>query len=240
MIIGGLQKLTLIDYPGKIAATVFLAGCNFSCPWCHNPELVLPKKIKKAKKISKKYFFDFLKKRKGLLDAVVICGGEPTINKELPDFIKRIKKMGYLVKLDTNGSDPKMLKNLIKKKLIDYVAMDIKAPLITKSLKLKTKNYDEATGVKINLNKIKESIKIIKNSGIDYEFRTTMVPKLLQLKDIAEIAKQLKGDKIYYLQQFKPEKTIDSKFRKTKLFSQKQLKVIQKECEKYLPTKIRI
>ena len=128
MTIGGLQKLTLIDYPGKIACTVFLFGCNFKCPWCYNPELVLPEKIKKQTGISEKEFFNFLENRKGLLQGVVICGGEPTINQDLPKFIKKIKKMGYAVKLDTNGSNPKMLKELISKKLIDYVAMDIKFP----------------------------------------------------------------------------------------------------------------
>ena len=232
MLIGGLQKLTLIDYPGKIAATVFLIGCNFSCPWCYNPELVLPEKIKNHKKITEKYFFDFLKKRKGLLDGVVICGGEPTINKNLPDFIKKIKKPGYAVKLDTNGSNPEMLKNLIDKKLVNYVAMDIKAPL-------KTQNYEETAGVKINLNKIKKSIKIIKDSRIDYEFRTTVLPKEHSSKDIINIAKELKGAKIYYLQSFKPIKTINPKYEKYKPFGQKQLKAIQKECEKYLPTELR-
>ncbi|MDP3052441.1 MAG: anaerobic ribonucleoside-triphosphate reductase activating protein [bacterium] len=239
MLIGGLQKLTLIDYPGKIAATVFLVGCNFACPWCYNPELVLAEDIKKHAKISEKDFFDFLKKRKGLLDGVVICGGEPTINKNLPDFIKKIKKLGYAVKLDTNGSNPEMLKNLIDEKLIDYVAMDIKASLTTKNLKLKAKSYDEATGVKTNLNKIKKSIEIIKKSGIDYEFRTTIIPKLHQSKDIIDIAKQLKGAKKYFLQQFKPEKTINPKYEKYKPFSQKQLETIQKECKKYLPTELR-
>ncbi|MBU3934821.1 anaerobic ribonucleoside-triphosphate reductase activating protein, partial [Patescibacteria group bacterium] len=123
MKIGGLQRTTLIDYPGKIAATVFLSGCNFFCPWCYSPELVLPEKIKKQPKVSEKEFFAFLKERQGLLGGVVICGGEPTMQKGLPDFIKKIKKLGFSVKLDTNGSNPRMLKDLIDKKLIDYVAM---------------------------------------------------------------------------------------------------------------------
>ena len=114
MIIGGLQKTTLIDFPGKIACIVFLAGCNFRCPWCYSAELVLPEKIIKQPRISEKEFFDFLRERQGKLDGVVICGGEPTINKELPQFIEKIKKMGYAVKLDTNGSSPEMLKDLIE------------------------------------------------------------------------------------------------------------------------------
>jgi pyruvate formate lyase activating enzyme len=248
VLIGGLQKLTLIDYPGKLACTVFLIGCNFRCPWCYSRELVLPEEIKKQSKIPEKDFFEFLKKRKGLLEGVVLCGGEPTINKNLPDFIKKIEKLGYAVKLDTNGSNPKMLKKLISEKLIDYVAMDIKAPLKNQKSKIKNQNdnvkfknkYERTTGVKINLKDIKKSIEIIKDSGIDYEFRTTIVPKLHQLKDIVDIAKWLKGVKVYYLQQFKPEKTIDPKYEKYKPFSQKQLKALQKESNKYLPTKIRI
>jgi len=252
MFIGGLQKLTLIDYPGKIATTVFLIGCNFSCPWCYNPELVLPEKIKKNKKISEKYFFDFLTQRKKLLEGVVICGGEPTTNKELPDFIKKIKRAGYSVKLDTNGYNPAMIKNLIKKKLIDYVAMDIKAPLelepnfqfsisnFQTNSKFQFLKHDKATGVKVDLNKIKNSIEMIKNSGIDYEFRTTVVPGVHTKKDILQIAKELSPAKIYYLQNFRPEKTINQKFKKIKPFSQEQLSSIQKKCERHLPTKIRI
>ena len=119
MQIGGLEKLTLIDYPGKIACTVFLIGCNFRCPFCYSSELVLPEKIKKQPIISEKEFFAFLKQRKSLLEGVVICGGEPTIHKDLPVFIKKIKKLGFLVKLDTNGSNPEMLKMLISKRLVD-------------------------------------------------------------------------------------------------------------------------
>jgi len=140
MLLGGLQKTTLIDYMGKIAATVFLVGCNFRCPWCYSSELVLPEKIKNQPEISEKDFFEFLESRKGLLEGVVVCGGEPTINKDLPDFIKKIKKMGFLIKLDTNGSNPQMIKKLIDDELIDYVAMDIKAPIGAKIQNPKSKN----------------------------------------------------------------------------------------------------
>ncbi len=116
MKIGGLQKTTLVDYPGILAATVFLSGCNFRCPFCYSRELVLPEEIEKHPQISEKYFFDFLKERKGLLQGIVLCGGEPTINQDLPDFISKIKELGFLVKLDTNGSNPKMIKSLIEKK----------------------------------------------------------------------------------------------------------------------------
>jgi pyruvate formate lyase activating enzyme len=215
MFIGGLQKTTLIDYPGKVACTVFLAGCNFRCPWCYSSELVLPEKIKKQKRISKQDFFKFLKSRKGLLDGVVICGGEPTINKDLFGFIKQIKKLGYLVKLDTNGSNPEILKKLIKQKLIDYVAMDVKAVL--------GKEYKRATGGRANLNNIKKSINLIKNSGIDYEFRTTIVPGIHSKENIIKMAKQIGPVKAYFLQGFRAEKTLDPKFKKVRAYPKKYL-----------------
>ena len=216
MIIGGLQKLTLIDYPGKLATTVFLTGCNFKCGFCYSKELVLPEEIKKQPKILEKDFFDFLKSRKELLEGVVVCGGEPCINKDLPVFIKKIKKMGYAVKLDTNGSNPDMLKSLIDKKLIDYVAMDIKGPF-------ENEKYNKITSAKVDLNKIKKAMKIIKNSGIDYEFRTTLVPSLHTKKDIIQIAKDISPAKKYYLQNFRPEKTVDPKFEKIKPYSNKYI-----------------
>ena len=215
MFIGGLQKTTLIDYPGKVACTVFLAGCNFRCPWCYSPELVLSEEIRKLSKISRKDFFKFLKSRKGLLDGVVICGGEPTINKDLPDFIKQIKKLGYLVKLDTNGSNPEILKKLIKQKLIDYVAMDVKAVL--------GKEYKRATGGRANLNNIKKSINLIKNSEIDYEFRSTIVPGIHSKENIIKMAKQIGPAKAYFLQGFRAEKTLDPKFKKVRTYPKEYL-----------------
>lgn len=215
MFIGGLQKTTLIDYPGKVACTVFLAGCNFRCPWCYSSELVLPEKIKKQKRISKQDFFKFLKSRKGLLDGVVICGGEPTINKDLFGFMKQIKKLGYLVKLDTNGSNPEILKKLIKQRLIDYVAMDVKTVL--------GKEYKRATGGRANLNNIRKSINLIKNSGIDYEFRTTIVPGIHSKENIIKMAKQIGPVKAYFLQGFRAEKTLDPKFKHVKPYPKEYL-----------------
>lgn len=194
MKIGGLQKVTLIDYPGKVACTVFLSGCNFRCPFCYSPELVLPEEIKRHPAIEEKVFFNFLLEKKGLLDACVICGGEPTINgEELVDFCKKIKEMGFLIKLDTNGSNPDILNKVIP--FIDYIAMDIKAPLDDR--------YKDFSGIDC-LEKIKESIELIKRSGLDYEFRTTITSH--SIDDILEIANYIAPAKKYFLQRFVNEK----------------------------------
>ncbi len=212
MIIGGLENLTLIDFPGKLSCTVFLAGCNFRCPWCYSSELVLPEKIKEQPRITEKKFFEFLDERRDLLDGCVLLGGEPTMNKDLPKFARKIKKLGYAIKIDTNGSNPEMLKSLIDKKLIDYVSLDIKAP---------KDKYQKVSGVKIDLRKIEKSIEILKENEIDYEFRTTVVPTLLDEKDILKIVAwissggKIKGEK-YYLQNFRPTKTLNPKFENIK------------------------
>ena len=219
MEIGGLQKLTLIDFPGRIAATVFLIGCDFRCPWCYSSELVLPEKIKKQPRVLEREFFNFLKKRKGFLEGLVLCGGEPTIHKDLPNFIRKIKKLGYLVKLDTNGSNPKMLKKLIENKLVDYVAMDIKAP---------PEKYNKSAGVKLDIKKIQKSIDILKEGRVDYEFRSTILSRFHTKEDVINMAKWIKGTKKYYLQNFRPEKTIDPKFEKIKPYPQEYLLEIQK------------
>ncbi len=239
MRIGGLQKLTLIDYPGKIACTVFLIGCNFRCPFCYNRELVLPEEIKKqlhpvksrkagispkAKlfnraRISEKNFFKFLKERKNLIEGVVLCGGEPTTSKGLISLIKKIKKMGFFVKLDTNGLDSTVLKKLIDRKLVDYIAMDIKGP---------KERYSEFVGRKVDIKKIQKSIALLKRGETDYEFRSTIVPSLHTKEDVIQMAKWIRGAKKYYLQNFRPEKTIDPKFEKLKPYPSKKLLEIQK------------
>jgi pyruvate formate lyase activating enzyme len=219
MEVGGLQKVTLIDYPGRIAATVFLIGCNFRCPFCYSGELVLPGRIKNQPRIPEKEFFDFLNGRKELLEGVVICGGEPTVHKELPEFCKRIKALGFLVKLDTNGSNPEMLKKLIAEKLIDYVAMDLKAP---------KEKYSQAAGVEVDIRKIQKSIDILKKGKVDYEFRTTVVPQVHTKEDIIEMAKWLSPARKYYLQNFRAEKTIDPKFEKIKAYPEEYLLKIQR------------
>lgn len=202
-LIGGLQKVTLVDYPGKIACTIFLSGCNFRCPFCYSKELVLPENIKNHPQLIEDEIFSFLEQRKGLLEGVVLCGGEPTINSDLPDLCQRIKKLGFFLKLDTNGSNPEMLKRLIDEKLIDYIAMDIKAPLTQEK-------YNYFTGVNLPIEKIKESIALIKNCGLDYEFRSTIVPGLHSREDIIQMAKDIAPAKRYFLQQFRNDKeTID-------------------------------
>lgn len=225
MLIGGLQKMSLIDYPGKISATVFLIGCNFRCPYCHNPELVDPSKISGQVQIKESSFFRFLDERKDLLEGICITGGEPTIQPDIIGFIKKIKKKGFLVKLDTNGSNPDVLKKLIKAKSVDYIAMDIKADLI---------GYSKTAGIKVDLEKIKKSIDLIKKSGLDYEFRITVAPKLIKKRTIDEIGRWLKGVKRFTIQQFRNEKVLDKSFQKIKPYSDKILKDFQKTLKKYI------
>ena len=197
MIIGGLEKLTLLDYPNHLAAIIFTSGCNFRCHYCYNPMLVLPPKGEDRKNkedlssIASEDLFLFLKERFGRLEGVVITGGEPTLHADLPDFIKKIKKLGYLVKLDTNGTNPEMLEKLIQAKLIDYLAMDIKSD---------ADNYEKTVGVKINFQNLQKSAKIIITSGLPYEFRTTMVPGLVNKEIFLAMGAFIKGAKKWYLQ----------------------------------------
>jgi pyruvate formate lyase activating enzyme len=227
MIIAGLQKTTLIDYPNKLACVVFLAGCNFRCPWCYSSELVLPLKIVKQPRISEKEFFDFLRQRQGLLEGVVICGGEPTINKELAQFIGKIKNLGYSVKLDTNGSNPEILKDLVKANLIDYVAMDIKSSL-------NNKIYKDILREGVELSDIEKSVDFLKSGNLDFEFRTTAVNTIHTKEDFLEIAKWIGGPNIkYYLQNFRAEKTIDPEFEKVAPFKKEFLEEVVKEISPY-------
>lgn len=240
MLIGGLEKLSLIDYPGELSAVVFTLGCNFRCHYCYNPMLVKPSEVDKFKDRAKFWsdsensraplrerdFIDFLEKRKGKLGGIVISGGEPTIQKDLVDFIKRIKKRGFLVKLDTNGTNPEIVKKLINKELVDYVAMDIKAD---------EDNYSYVTGAEVDLEKIKESVKIIKESTPSYEFRTTLVPGLLGLNSIPQMGEMIKGAEKWCLQQFVPaDELVDSELKKTKPFSEQELKEIQDLAGQYV------
>ncbi|MFZ4632540.1 MAG: anaerobic ribonucleoside-triphosphate reductase activating protein [Patescibacteria group bacterium] len=234
MIIGGLEKLTLLDYPDHLAAIIFTQGCNFRCHFCYNPMLVLPRKgedlkIKKEKgfsPLSTEDLFLFLKERFGRLEGVVITGGEPTMHPDLPSFIKKIKDIGYLVKLDTNGTNPQMVTELIKEKLIDYIAMDLKAPL---------DKYEETTGVKLDYNNIKKSVKIITKSGLPYEFRTTVVPGLLVYDDFDKMGELIKGADKWYLQNFKSDTDlVDEKYKQQKGYTAKDMKEFAEIGKKYV------
>jgi len=233
MIIAGLQKQSLIEYPGRISAVLFLAGCNLRCQFCYVPHLVLPEKIKKVKPLSQKDIFSFLKERKKFLNGVAITGGEPTINKELPNLIKKIKSLSYLLELETNGTDPKMLKELTEKKLIDYVAMDIKHDL-------DFKKYNEIVGkvlTKKLFENIKKSIRFLLEGKVDYEFRTTIIKEFHKKEDILEICKKVKGAKIYFLQNYQKNETISK--RTFTPFSEKEISEIIKEGQKFVNIKFR-
>ena len=188
MKIGGLQKLTLLDYPGKMACIIFTAGCNFRCPFCHNASLV----THIEEEISESEVLAFLEKRKKILDGVVITGGEPLLY-DLEPFIRAIKEKGYLVKLDTNGSFPDRLKDLVKKGLIDYVAMDIKNS---------PDKYALTAGASVDLEKIKESVQFLKSDAVDYEFRTTVVKPFFEKSDFTAIGEWIRGAKRYFIQSF--------------------------------------
>lgn len=198
MRITGIQKLTLLDYPGTVACTMFTAGCNFRCPFCHNSGLVVPEQMD-GTALSDDEIFEFLKKRKGVLDGVAITGGEPLLHADMPEFLERIKALGYRVKLDTNGSNPKLLKEIVREKLADRIAMDIKnAP----------DEYDKATGVKSDMAAITESKDFLLGGDCDYEFRTTVVKGIHTKESLVRAAKWIAGAKEYYLQQFKDSGSI--------------------------------
>lgn len=192
MRIDGLQKMTLLDFPGKVACTVFTGGCNFRCPFCHNALLVT--KLPEKPDYSEDEILSFLEKRTGLLDGVAITGGEPLLNPDIADFIRKIRSMGYAVKLDTNGSFPERLKAIVGEGLVDYVAMDIKN---------RKEKYAETIGLKnLDLSKIEESVEFLKSGAVDYEFRTTVVEQFHTVEDIRAAAEWIGGAKRYFLQNF--------------------------------------
>lgn len=241
MIIGGLEKFSLIDYPEHLSAIVFTKGCNFRCQFCYNPMLVWPDNSasesiydhnsplegdQRDYLLSEDNLFDFLKERINKLDAVVITGGEPTLHNDLPEFIKKIKKLKFKVKLDTNGTNPEMLSGVVEEGLIDYLAMDIKAS---------PKNYDLVTGVSPEMDKIKKSIKIIMTSRLPYEFRTTLVPELHSKKDIKEIANLIKGAEKWFLQPFKSDtKLVNDTFEGAVSFTDKEMEEMCQIAKNYV------
>lgn len=223
ILIGGLQKSSLIDYPGKISAIIFTHGCNFRCPYCHNPEIVSGNS--QLETVNRRQILDFLNSRRGKLDGGVITGGEPTLHSGLPDFIKEIKVMGFDVKLDTNGTNPQMLERLIDANLIDYVAMDIKGPI---------EKYSQITGTDVNTDNILKSIESLKTSNIDYEFRTTVVKSQLSRADFEKIGALIKDAPRYYLQRFLPTKTLDESFMQETTYSDEEFIDIINDLQKYI------
>ena len=220
MIFGGLEKCTLIDYPGKTACMVYTIGCNFRCPYCHNPELV---DETSDVAITEEEVLAFLDTRKGLLDGIVITGGEPTIHDGLLPFIEKVKQKGFLVKLDSNGTRPEMLREAIQRKLVDYIAMDIKSPIA---------KYSTIIARPVDALAVRESIDLLMASAADYEFRTTIVKALLSEEDVIQIGEEIRGAKRYYLQAFVPTKMLNPQFRKKVSYTEEEMKEL---CNKVKP-----
>lgn len=223
MIIGGFQRFSLIDYPDKICAIVFTQGCNFRCPYCHNPELVNPRKF--GVELKEGEILSFLDRRKGKLNAVTITGGEPLLQSGLITFLSAIKNLGYMIKLDTNGSLPSKLKGIIQSKLVDYIAMDIKTSL---------DKYHRIVQRKIDKGKILNSIKLIMDSGLDYEFRTTVVKSLLEKDDFYKIGQLIQTARLYVLQNFVPSKTLDDTFLNMKSCTDEELDCFKEIMEGFV------
>ena len=224
MLVAGLVRSSLIDYPGQVAAVVFTQGCNFRCGFCHNPDLISSQFPVPSSQYADKEVIEFLKTRVGKLDGVVITGGEPMVQPDLIEFIKDIKALGFLVKLDTNGSNPIMLKQVIDAKLVDYIAMDIKGPL---------EKYMIICGYS-NTKVIQESIDIIKTSGVTYEFRTTVLPHFHELTDLRIIGKMIEGAPLYTIQGFRPQIVLDKLLERAKSFSKTELVEIRNEIAPFV------
>lgn len=222
MLVVGLQKNTLLDYPGKVSCILFTYGCNMLCGYCHNPGLVTQKLDKNAI-MSEEDILSFLRRRVGQLDAVTITGGEPTLHKGLLDLVQKIKELGFLVKLDSNGTFPERLKPFVG--VVDYFAMDIKNS---------PSRYWETSGANVDIEKIKESISIIMDSGSDYEFRTTVVPGLHDSVSFKGIGGLIKGAKNYYIQNFRPGDTVDEAFSNKQGFGQDELASFESLMKSYV------
>lgn len=222
--IKGIQKTSLIDYPGKVCTVLFTSGCNMRCPFCQNPDLVLDSKD--FPELDEEKILHFLKERKKWIDGVCLTGGEVLIYADIFELIEKIKEIGLLVKLDTNGLNPSLLKKIIDSKIVDYLAMDIKSDL---------EHYEKAAGVKLDLEKIKKSIELIKNSGIDYEFRSTVVPDFFNKEIMENIGKMLKGSKRYFLQQFRSSTPLlDKSYEGKEPYEAKVLESFKEIMKKYV------
>ncbi|MCK5461108.1 anaerobic ribonucleoside-triphosphate reductase activating protein [Candidatus Gracilibacteria bacterium] len=227
MLIGGINTLTLLDFPGKVSCIIFTAGCNFRCGFCHNPQFVLTENIKKLTGhfIPEEKILSFLDSRKGFLDGIVISGGEPTIQPDLLNFIRKIRAKKILVKLDTNGTLPDVLEKIIKENLIDYFAMDIKASV---------QNYEKICGINLDTKKIEKSKNLILNSGIPHEFRTTVIKNLHDEQEIEAITKFCEGADLYTIQNFRNQKVLDKKYENFQGFSEEDLEKFKNIAKKYI------
>jgi len=236
MDIKGFVDVSFVDWDSKISAVIFLPNCNFRCPFCHNGNLV--SNPEKSETIPFEQIENQLKRHKNWIDGVCITGGEPTLHADLPELCSKIKKMGFQVKLDTNGTNPTLLKGLLKKGLIDYVAMDIKAPLTVQK-------YSKACGVDVKklLGNVKESIGTLMESSIDYEFRTTVVPTIHDIEDIRQICSSLVGCRKYVLQKFDVslgKETLNPEFMKLKTFTDEEMQNVLVAAQNLIPhTKLR-
>lgn len=217
--IKAFQKTSLIDYPGKIVSTVFFQGCNFRCPFCHNPDLVIPDRFT-DENVEIEEILSHLIDNKMYLDGICITGGEPTLSHKLLELMRLVKKENFMIKLDTNGTNPEVLRKIISENLADYIAMDVKGPFL---------KYENCVGMKTDISHIKESISMIKESGIAHEFRTTVVPALHTHADIIETVKQLDGCTKFSLQQFRPGKTLEPSFGKERSYSKTELEDMRRE-----------
>ena len=213
LIIKGLEKTSIIDYPPYVCCVIFLYGCNFRCGFCHNPELVVGSRVS-VPDITAIEIFRFLRQRKKWLDAVCITGGEPTLHSDLPEFIRQIKLLGYKVKLDSNGTNPEMLESIFSQNIIDFIAMDIKT---------KIDDYSLVTNSCVDVEKIKKSVQLIQQSKIDYEFRTTVVPGIHTNDIFYEMGNWIKGSKTFVIQNFRPQVCLNNSYEKIKPFSTKDL-----------------
>jgi len=220
MIIGGFQKSSLLDYPDKISAIIFTQGCNFRCSYCHNKELIIQKPVNTS--INPEEILSFLEKRRNKLDAVVITGGEPTLQPDLIEFMQKIKKSGFLIKLDTNGSNPDVLGEAIRRKLADYIAMDIKAPL---------EKYQVITNCKVDIEKIKESVDLIKNSDVKYEFRTTVLRSQLSEEDILQIKDLANNARLWILQKYIPPVNLSHNLKNELNYTQDEFEKLRKNIK---------
>lgn len=223
MKIGGVQKLSLVDYPGKTCAALFTIGCNMRCGYCHNPELVLPERYADA--IPEDEILLFLESRVGKLQGVTISGGEPTLHEDLPEFIRKVKALGFLVKLDTNGTNPAMLERLYDEQLLDYVAMDIKGTLET---------YQEVVAYPIDIDAIAKTIALMKQSGVDHEFRTTVVKSQISWSDFDKIGELVRGAPRFALQRFRPGRTLNPRFRRETTYSDDEFEFLRQKMEQYV------